>query len=335
MDPIPVRADRASLTARRRAFLLLDGERASLKGRLRSSWHPLGRYEDLCLIAMLTRLERDWLTQPAPRLRDGDRQSKAGDVSAQGAADWAKPWRLAPLAKLDTDARRFELSLRRLGQWLSPLAMVGAERSARERLEKISSQLEGRGPALPGVAAIAAAGRGEKIRMIVRRSRIRMAAAVGVAFAAAATVGLLATSHGGGGSGTSALPPGTVESHVANRPTVLGLGTQMRRATDGGRAGHAAQRSGRQGRRPHGSRHQRAPRQRTAGGTTVVSTPVAPAPQASPTPEPAPVPASAEPAPVSEPSPVSQSRDVSQSSAASKPGSAGGESCPPEFGYEC
>src|SRR3954470_9974476 len=126
---IPGPRDRySSLAARKRAFLLLDRERASLKARLRAWWHPLGRYEDLCLITMLIRMERDWLTQPTPRLREGDRQGD-GDMTGRGGAEWAGPWRLAPMTRLDADARRFERALGRWGKWLSPPVVAGAERS--------------------------------------------------------------------------------------------------------------------------------------------------------------------------------------------------------------
>jgi hypothetical protein len=313
----------SSLAATKRAFLLLDKERASLKVRLRSPWHPLGRYEDLCLITMLTRLERDWLTQPTSRVRGGDRHPKDGDTLGRGVAEWAKPWRLAPLTTLDTDVRRFDGSMRRLGKWLSPLAMVGAERSARERLERIRSQLEERDPRQPPVPATATDGHGVTTRMIARPSQIRMAAAVGVFLVAAAAVGLV-TSDPGSGPGIFATSPGG-EGRVSDRPGVLAIGTEGRRAT-GGRAGHATHRSRRHGRDPNGRRRAGATRHPRRARTTVVSAAVAPSPQA---------PSAPEPAPASEPASLPQPPDLSPSPTTTKAESGGGGGCPPEFGYEC
>ena len=319
----------SSLAARKRAFLILDRERASLKARLRAWWHPAGRYEDLCLITMLTRLERDWLTQPTPRLRGSDRQGD-GEIMGRGIAEWAGQWRLAPMTRLDADARRFERALGRLGKWLSAPAVAGAERSARERLERISSELEERDRGRAVVPVVATDGHGEKARMISARSRIRMAAAFGVL--AAAAVGVLVASHTRSGPGASALAP----SGVPNRPALLGVGTGGRRAAGGSRAGDAAYRSVRQGRHPHDRGRPQATPHRTHAKTTVVSTPVAPAPQAAPPPEWAPAPVSAEPAPASEPASAPQAPDLPGSPAPSKAESAGGGgSCPPEFGYEC
>ena len=43
----------------KRTFLLLDGERRSLTAELRPLWRLKRRYEDLSLVMMLARLERD------------------------------------------------------------------------------------------------------------------------------------------------------------------------------------------------------------------------------------------------------------------------------------
>jgi hypothetical protein len=326
----------SSPAARRRAFLLLDRERASLKARLRDWWHPLGRYEDLCLITMLTRLERDWLTRAVPRLQGSDRHAD-GEMIGRGIAEWAGPWSLAPIPRLDADARRFELALGRLARWLSPVAVAGAERSARERLERISAELEERDPGQTVVPIVTPDGKGEKTTMIAGAPRIRTAAAVGLLLAAAAAIGLLAASRTGSRTAISPTPPTGAESGISDRPTVLGVDTRGHRVTLGGRAGHAAHRSGLQGGQSHAGRHRRATGHQAHGRTTVVSTPVAPSPPAPAAPEPAPIPGSAEPVPASVPAPLPQSPIRSPSPAPSKAESAGGGggSCPPEFGYEC
>ncbi len=328
-----VRDRYSSLAARKRAFLLLDRERASLKARLRAWWHPLGRYEDLCLITMLTRLERDWLTQPTPRLRGSDRQGD-GDMIGRGVAEWAGPWRLAPMTGLDVDARRFERALGRWGRWLSPPVVADAQRSARERLERIRSELEEGDQGQAVVPVVATDRRGKKTRMITAPSRIRMAAAVGVFFAAAVAVGLLVASHTGSGPGTSTTSAG-VEGGVSDGPAVLGVGTQGRRATGGGRAGHAAHRSRRQARDPDGRRRPGVTRHPSRARTTVVSTAVVPSPQAPPAPESAPASVSGEPAPASEPASLPQPPDLSPSPTTTNAESGGRGGCPPEFGYEC
>ena len=69
--PIPGRRSHPSDATRKRAFLLLEGERRSLAAELRPLWRLRGRYEDLSLVMMLARLQRDCLSQPRPRLDGG------------------------------------------------------------------------------------------------------------------------------------------------------------------------------------------------------------------------------------------------------------------------
>ena len=99
-------------------FLLLDAERGSLTAQLRPSWRLSGRYEDLSLVMILARLERDWLSQPRPHPSGGDHLKGHGDQPGLWLADWAKPWGAAARMKLDADIGRVDGALRRLGRWL-------------------------------------------------------------------------------------------------------------------------------------------------------------------------------------------------------------------------
>jgi hypothetical protein len=333
----PAPDDRDSVSARRRAFLLLDRERASLRARRRAPWRPLGRYEDLCVVSMLTRLERDWLFQPSPRPPRGD-PSRRGEPFGRGVADWAKPWRLSPLTTLEADARRLEGARRRCGKWLSPLGMAEGERRARERLERITSQLEARHPPPPVTASGGPDGWAEKPGVFASHSRFRMAAIAGLLllFGAGATVGSLAAFHGDGGSGDSLSPPVGTERGVFQRPPGLGVGARARQASGGRGVGQRTRRSSRPARHPDRRRSHPAPRREAPRSLPVASSTASSSGQV-PEAERAAVPLSVpQAAPVPEPAPPPQPPDSPPSRTSSNAQATGGQrGCPPEFGYEC
>jgi hypothetical protein len=323
--------DDSSIAARKHAFLLLDRERSSLSARRRAPWHLLGRYEDLYLVTMLTRLERDWLSQPKPRLPGGDFPSPAGDQFARGVAEWAKPWRLAPLMKLDTDVHRLEGALMRSRRWLSPLAVAEAERSARKRLEEITTQLEERNPWEDAVGAASIGSRDEKTRVCAGPPEMRIAATVGVLFVAAAGVGLLAASNNGSGPLQSVSGPGVPAGGASQRPAVLDVGARGDPVKGDRGAAHPY---GRHARQPSAKRRPPATRHEAPPTVPVVSNAAPPVPRTALAPEQAGVPLSA---PAPEPAPAPQPPDSPPRRTSSRPPAAGGGGgdCPPEFGYEC
>jgi hypothetical protein len=332
----PAPGDGDSVAARKRTFLLLDRERVSLKARRRAPWHVLGRYEDLCVVAMLTRLERDWLLQPSRRLPGGGPR-RGGEPFGGGVAEWAKPWRLAPLTKLDADAGRLEGARRRYGKWLSPLAMAEAERRAWERLERIASQLEERDPPPTATAPAGTDSRAEKTGVFAGPSRIRMAAIAGVLFVAAATVGFLAVSRGDSGSRDSVGHPVGAERGVFQRPPALGIGARARQASGRRSVGQRTRRSSRPARHPDRRRGPPAPRHEVPQSVPVASSAASSSGPAVPEAGPAAVPLSvpqAAPAPEPAPPPQPPASPPSRTSSTAQ-GTGGQGSCPPEFGYEC
>ena len=104
------------LVARRRAFLLLEAHRESLAARLQRRVRIRRRYEDLCLVKMVTRLQRDYLSQPRP---PESRPSRDGDVVEYGIAEWARPWGPTFLLQFQADLNVFDLKLKSSRRWMS------------------------------------------------------------------------------------------------------------------------------------------------------------------------------------------------------------------------
>jgi hypothetical protein len=116
----------SSDVARTQAFVLLEAERRSLTAQLRPAWRPSGRYEDLSLVIMLARLERDWLSL--------------------ALAGWAMSWGTAPRTRLDADIAQMGDALEGLGRWLPRRTVAKAEHRARRRLAIIATALREPGP---------------------------------------------------------------------------------------------------------------------------------------------------------------------------------------------
>jgi hypothetical protein len=310
--PVPGQIDSSDAT-RKRVFLLLDRERRSLTAQPRRSWRLRGRYEDLSLVLMLARLERDCLSQPRPHLSGGGHPQVHGDQPGHRLADWAKPWGAAPRIKLETEIGRLDGALTRLGRWLSMRTVARAHSRARERLEAIAAELEERDPQARAVAR--AQGAATKTPGFERPPQTRVVAIVGLCLLAAGAGAFLLASHTGGGPGDSVGPRGAPEG-TRQDPGALEVHTQRGSGQRSRGAGHPASRP------PGGPKTQGSARvtSQGAGQSAPVSSEIAsPAPQPAPVPQPAPA-----PAPPSSPS----------TSTSSQAKSAGG-GCPPEFGYEC
>jgi len=300
------------VATRKRVFLLLDLERRSLMAHLRPRWRLRARYEDLSLVMMLIRLERDWLSPPRPHLEGGNHPNGHGDQAGQWLADWARPWGAGPWMKLDADLGRVDGALRRLGKWLPGRTVAKAKGRARQRLDAITTQVPERDPqARPEAEAAQDA---TKRPVPERPSRRPVTAIAGFFLLAAGAGGFLLASHTGSGPGHSASHRGTVEG-LRLHPGALEV--QIRRGS--GQLTRGARKSANPSGRPGPQRSARE-RSRRAGQSAPVATEIAPpVPESVVVPQPAPA-----PAPPSPPAGTTSSQAKS----------AGG-ACPPEFGYEC
>jgi hypothetical protein len=128
-------AEDSPVVARRRAFLVLEAHRETLAVQLRRRVRVRRRYEDLCLVKMVTRLERDYLRQPTP----GAKPSPPGTDVESGIADWARPWGATFLLQFQADLNAFDLKLKSSRRWLSPATKRQAEARAAERFAAITA----------------------------------------------------------------------------------------------------------------------------------------------------------------------------------------------------
>ena len=305
--PVRGRVEPSDVT-RKRAFLLLEGERRSLAAHLRPAWRPRGRYEDLSLVIMLARLERDWLSQSRPR-------PGALAVTRSRLAGWAMPWGAAPRTKLETDIVHMGDALKRLGRWLPRRTVAKAERRARRRLAIIATGLQEPGPrAWPAVPASPQGPAPEGPRFDAP-SRRRVAAVAALLLLGVGAGAVAACRHRAGRR------PGL----HSRRGRWVGIGRESTRdqRPDSWRIGAGRRGPDRSGNRKARS-NARASSPGSARSTSVASEP-APAPS-----EPPPV---AEPVAAPQPAPAPVPASSPSSSTSSQAKGAGG--CPPEFGYEC
>ncbi len=165
----------SGVVARRRVFLLLEAHRESLGAQLRRRVRVRWRYEDLCLVKMVTRLQRDYLIQPSP----GTTPSPGASDSEYGIADWARPWGPAFLLQFQADLNVFDLKLKGSRRWLSVTTQRRAEDRAAERFAAITagmaSQLKAAGFALPSWASGRHRSRHPSPRRAARRGEPRAA----------------------------------------------------------------------------------------------------------------------------------------------------------------
>jgi hypothetical protein len=159
--------------ARRRVFLRLEGDRESLAARLRRQLRVRRRYEDLRLVKMVTRLQRDFLSQPIP----GAKPPAGGTGIEYGIADWARPWGPTFLLQFQTDLNSFDESLRSARKWLSAGTQRKAEARAVERFASITAgmakQLEAAEFELPSWATSGHLSRHATSRPVRRRVGLR------------------------------------------------------------------------------------------------------------------------------------------------------------------
>ena len=130
-------AEDSTVVARRRAFLLLESNRKALAARLRRQSRLRRRYEDLCLAKMVTRLQRDYLRQPAP----GAEPSPDGTGAEYGIADWARPWGATFLLKFQADLKVLDLNLKSARRWLSGHSRRKVEAQAAEHFASITATM--------------------------------------------------------------------------------------------------------------------------------------------------------------------------------------------------
>jgi helix-hairpin-helix protein len=148
-----------AVLARKRAFLTLEGHRESLAARLPRMVRARTRYEGLCLVKMVTRLQRDYLSQSTP---GGDRTGfggAGGEALEYGVADWARPWGPSFLLELQADLNVFDRKLKSVRRWLSASTQRQAEARAGERfaaiIARVGGDLKGAELTLPGWASSA------------------------------------------------------------------------------------------------------------------------------------------------------------------------------------
>jgi DNA uptake protein ComE-like DNA-binding protein len=139
----PDGADDDATVARTRVFLVLESERESLAAGLQRQFHPLRRYEDLCLVKMVTRLERDSLRHAGRAAGGAGRASRRGVPALEhGVADWARPWGPSCMVQLESDLNGFDDKLRNTRRWLPAGSQSAAEARAAERFAKILAGME-------------------------------------------------------------------------------------------------------------------------------------------------------------------------------------------------
>jgi DNA uptake protein ComE-like DNA-binding protein len=138
----PARKDPSAL-ARKRAFLLLEAHRESLAAQVPRQVRARRRYEHLCLVKMVTRLQRDYLSQPTSA-GDGTPPEGYGVERVEySVADWARPWGPSCLQQLQADLNVFDRKLKSSRRWLSATTQRDAEAKAGERFLAIIARMGG------------------------------------------------------------------------------------------------------------------------------------------------------------------------------------------------
>ena len=108
-----------SVVARRQAFLTLESHRELLAARAPRQVRARRRYEDLCLVKMVTRLLRDYLSQPTTGGEPTGSDGNGLEALEDGVADWAQPWGPSCLLQLQADLQVFDGKLKSARRWLS------------------------------------------------------------------------------------------------------------------------------------------------------------------------------------------------------------------------
>jgi DNA uptake protein ComE-like DNA-binding protein len=138
-------SETADASARKRAFMLIERHRNALRDRCRDGG---GSYEDLCLLTMVTHLQRDCLFEsdnPEPFAE----RSYLERLERSGLAGWARPWASSCLVELDSDLARSGADLKRSRRWLSARIRGESETAANQRfaamVAAVSSNLRAEG----------------------------------------------------------------------------------------------------------------------------------------------------------------------------------------------
>jgi DNA uptake protein ComE-like DNA-binding protein len=97
------------------------------------------RYENLLLIKMVTRLQRDYLKEPNP----GSKRSGGVAGAEFGIADWARPWGPTFLLQFQADLNVFDQQLRSSRRWLSVAGRGAAQARAAERFASLTAGMAG------------------------------------------------------------------------------------------------------------------------------------------------------------------------------------------------
>jgi DNA uptake protein ComE-like DNA-binding protein len=131
--------DGPRIVARGRVLLRLEAHRESLRAKLRRRVRMRRRYEDLWLIKMVTRIQREYLSQPSPGAElPGSRLGVE-----YGVADWAMPWGSTLLLQFQADLNVFDLQLESSRRWLSTATQRRAKARAAERFASITAGMAG------------------------------------------------------------------------------------------------------------------------------------------------------------------------------------------------
>jgi DNA uptake protein ComE-like DNA-binding protein len=130
-----------SVVARRQAFLTLESHRESLAARAPRQLRARRRYEDLCLVKMVTRVQRDYLSQPTTGGEPTGIDGNGLEALEDGVADWAQPWGPTCLLQLQADLHVFDGKLKSARRWLSARRRRQAEASAGERFVEIMARM--------------------------------------------------------------------------------------------------------------------------------------------------------------------------------------------------
>jgi DNA uptake protein ComE-like DNA-binding protein len=130
-----------SVLARKRAFMMLERHRESLAAQFSRHARARRRYEDLCLVKMLTRLQRDSLSQPTSAGYGTPPDGNGIEPLEHSVADWASPWGASCLLQLQADLNLFDRNLKSSRRWLSATSQRGAEARAGERFVAVMARM--------------------------------------------------------------------------------------------------------------------------------------------------------------------------------------------------
>lgn len=123
-------------------FLALERKRESLVVGTRRQLRPGKRYEDLCLLRMVTHLQRDYLSRARKDEAQPDGRPRSETARAEREVpEWAMPWGPGCLVQLQSDLHNFDERLENARRWLSAAGQVAAEARALDRFARLMDQM--------------------------------------------------------------------------------------------------------------------------------------------------------------------------------------------------